>query len=435
MYNYSPIKSLRIKNFRNIGEVEIDFTESPIVTLVGENEAGKTSVIKAFTTCALHANPRDQKDYIRDNTKMFGVEINLQDNTQIVRVKEEGGINLYRVIYPDGHVWDTNKITDGLPEEVSKIMGLIEEPETKEFLHVRTYEDKLLFIVTPNSTNYKVMYNALKVEQITKAIKIGSNEVNTLKSKINNNTISIQTLNTQLRGLSIIDIEPVKIIKDRLVQQLSFLDKIERAKTLKDKVDRCEEQLGALGLLDRFGLQPLNEMLSSNLSNISRLLNNKMELINYSNRLSDINNISEIDTSVTDKLYSIINKSNELRMKMSDAGALVHVSEISEISEVNAVHVSKANTLIDKLTSLKKQLNLIDISGCNEIEQDSINGINNLIKVEQLYSDNDARKNQLEQINTYIEQVQDYMKQCGVAVETCPKCGEAVIFDIDKMGI
>ena len=36
-----------------------------------------------------------------------------------------------------------------------------EEPETKEYLHIRTYEDKLLFVVTPNSTNYKVMYNSI----------------------------------------------------------------------------------------------------------------------------------------------------------------------------------------------------------------------------------------------------------------------------------
>ncbi len=57
MYNYSPIKKLFIKNFRNLGEVEIDFTQSPIVTLLGENEAGKTSVVKAFATCALHSNP------------------------------------------------------------------------------------------------------------------------------------------------------------------------------------------------------------------------------------------------------------------------------------------------------------------------------------------------------------------------------------------
>lgn len=88
MYSYSPIKTIRVKNFRNIGDVELSFEDSPIITLVGSNEAGKTSIIKAFAACALHANPREQKDWIRDTTKMFGVEINLEDGTQLVRVKE-----------------------------------------------------------------------------------------------------------------------------------------------------------------------------------------------------------------------------------------------------------------------------------------------------------------------------------------------------------
>ena len=156
MYNYSPISKVRVKNFRNIGDVELDFRDSPIITLVGSNEAGKTSVIKAFGVCALHASPRDQKEWIRDTTKMFGVQIDLQDGTQIVRVKEDGGVNLYRVIDKDGKTWDTSKITDGLPVQVQQVMGLIAEEETGEFLHIRTYEDKLLFVVTPDSANYKV---------------------------------------------------------------------------------------------------------------------------------------------------------------------------------------------------------------------------------------------------------------------------------------
>ena len=57
MYKYSPIKKIYIKNFRNIGEAVIDFEESPIVSLIGENEAGKTSVVKAFSVCALHSTP------------------------------------------------------------------------------------------------------------------------------------------------------------------------------------------------------------------------------------------------------------------------------------------------------------------------------------------------------------------------------------------
>lgn len=433
MYNYSPIHKLRVKNFRNIGDVELDFTESPIITLVGENEAGKTSIIKAFATCALHANPRDQKDYIRDTTKMFGVEIDLQDGTQIVRVKEDGGINLYRVIYPDGKVWDTGKITDGLPVEVSKVMGLIAEPETNEFLHIRTYEDKLLFVVTPNSTNYKVMYNALKVEQLTKAIKLGSTEVNNLKSSINNNDVSIQTLGAQLRSISIVDVEPIKNIKDRLIQQMTVLTKLEKAKSLVDKVDSCEQQLGAVALIDRFGLQPIDELMSSRLSNASRLLNNKYELENKSLWVESVNDLAEIDVSVSNKLKYILEKKTELSKKLTDTGALVHLSEISEISEIVPIHLIKINSLLNDIRAKEAEIQKIDVTGQQEIQQSSLDSIT---KLQRIYSFADSIKNkevELEQDNNYIEQVQDYMKQCGVAVETCPRCGEAVIFDVDKL--
>ena len=56
---YSPIKSFRLKNFRNLGDVTIDFTESPIIALKGDNEAGKTSVVLGAAVLGLNANYRN----------------------------------------------------------------------------------------------------------------------------------------------------------------------------------------------------------------------------------------------------------------------------------------------------------------------------------------------------------------------------------------
>ena len=434
MYNYSPIHKLYVKNFRNIGEVEIDFSESPIVTLVGENEAGKTSVIKAFATCALHANPREQKDCIRDGTKMFGVAIDLKDGTRIVRMKEATGLNSYQVLGTDGKlVWSTNKITDGLPIEVQNVMGLIAEPETGEFLHIRTYEDKLLFVVTPNSTNYKVMYNALKVEQLTKAIKLGSTEVNTLKSQINNNEISMQTLQGQLKSIQIVDVEPLVNVKNRLIEQIAYLDKLEHIIKLNRKVEECERQLGALALLDKFKLDYVNEVVANKLNTANRLLNRNIEINNLWKNISEVNSLAEIDCSVVNKLSNVINKQNLINDKIKDAGALVQLSEISEISELNVMQLNKLHTLIINNNNLKDKLSKIDLTGCTEIDDVTINSITKLQRVSTLYDSISSKSSELAQINTYIEQIHDYMKQCGVAVETCPKCGEAVIFDVDKI--
>lgn len=434
MYDYSPLSKLYIRNFRNLGDVEISFKESPIVTLVGENEAGKTSVIKAFATCALHANPRDQKDCIRDGTKMFGVAIELEDGTRVTRIKELTGINSYQISDANKNVvWSTNKLAEGLPLEVQKIMGLIAEPETGEFLHVRTYEDKLLFVVTPNSTNYKVMYNALKVEQLTKAIKNGSNEANTLKNAINTNELSIQTLGIQLRGIKVVDTEPLINVRNRLKSQLDLINKIESVKKLIDLSDKCEEQLGALALLDRFNLQPVSEVLANKLNNASRLLNKNNNSSILLSKLNYIYNISEIDTSILNKLNILYNKINELNVKINDAGALVSVINLSEISESVAIHINRLSTLINTIKTDTYKLSKIDIADCEEIKQSSIDAINKLSKVPYMIDKVKNNSEELQRTNQYITQVQDYLKQCGVAVEACPNCGEAVIFDIDKM--
>ena len=434
MYSYSPIKTIRVKNFRNIGDVELSFEDSPIITLVGSNEAGKTSIIKAFAACALHANPREQKDWIRDTTKMFGVEINLEDGTQLIRVKEDGGINLYRIIYPDKQVWDVTKITDGLPVPVQKVMGLIEESETGEFLHIRTYEDRLLFVVTPDSTNYKVMYSALKVEQLTKAIKIGSNQVNTLKSEVNRNENSLDTLRNQLKSIKIIDVEALLDIRERLKYQLSLLDKLEKAVQYKRNIKEQEVQLGAIGLINRFNLQTIDELLTSNINRVGNILKSQENLKVSALVLEKSTSLETIDINLLNRLSSLILKKNELRTKIEEAGAYIHINKIPEINETLVVQLYKTVQLLDKRNSLQNQVNVIDLQESTEITDKSLDILSKLNKMKEMYQAIKVNTDNLTKINDYLEQVQEYLKQCGVAVESCPKCGEAVVFDIDKLG-
>lgn len=435
MYDYSPISKLYIRNFRNLGDVEISFKESPIVTLVGENEAGKTSVIKAFATCALHASPRDQKDFIRDGTDMFGVSIELENGRRITRIKENNGINSYKITDSNNNLlWSTNKLSEGLPMEVQSLMGLIAEPETGEFLHIRTYEDKLLFVVTPNSTNYKVMYNALKVEQLTRAIKLGSSEVNSLRNEINSNDSSMQTLQYQLRNISVYDVEPLVNVRNRLTEQLGILDKLEKAKELLDRVSVSEEKLGALALIDMYNLTAINEVATAKLDRASRLLNNRSEKTNLLNKLSIIDSIEIIDTGLTDKIGNLISKINELNDKVSKANNLIQLSNLSEISEIVAMRLNKVMALYDKNVGLEAEALKIKTDNCSIIDDKDIKSINTLSKVISLHNKISENEVNLEQINDYIIKVQDYMKNCGVAVETCPNCGADVIIDIDKIG-
>lgn len=429
---YSPIKKLYIKNFRNLGEVEIDFTESPIVCLVGENEAGKTSVIKAFSVCALHSTPRDQKDFIRDGTQMFGVAIELEDGSKITRMKT-ASVNKYVVQKPDGTVWETNKIAEGLPVEVQELMGLIEEPETKEYLHIRTYEDKLLFVVTPASANYKVMYNALKVEQLTKAIKNGSTEANLLKGRLNDTHTGIRTLEGQLTTFNIVDMEPLMSVKERLNSQLSALDKLEKAMSLKSNIDRCYAQKGVLRLIDTFKLSEIDVMKASNINNAGKVLNNIADVSKLRDSIKDAVSLENIDTSILEKLDSMKNKMSELESKKNNAGALVHVSEISEINEGSIIQLSRAKALLNSVNMSKRMLKAVDTKDCPDVSEDKLGVLSKLDRVKTLSASVNQNKASVQQINTYCDQVLAYMKQCGVAFETCTNCGSDVLIDIDKI--
>jgi hypothetical protein len=435
VYNYSPIKEMRIQNFRNIGDITIDFSSSPIIALLGENEAGKTSVVKAFATCALHANPREQKDYIRENTNQFVVQIQLENGLSVARQKQNPGLNRYVIADKDKNViFSTDKLAEGLPIEIQNLMGLIIEPETNEPLQVRTYEDRLLFVTTPSSCNYKVMYNALKVEQLTKAVSIGNKEINSLKSVIKDNSTRLDGFQSQASAIKVYDIEPVVNVKNRLVSQMALLNKIEQAKGLIDKVKYCERKLGALLLIDKFKLDTINELAVSRLSNVERLLNKVKNSEKELLPLKEIENLEEINTSTEGKLRSIIEKKENLSNKMASASALVSIRDLDDISETTIMQLSKVRSLTSSLTEKQNKLKIIDTSSIDLIDENKLTQtLNKFVKIESGNQKIEQCRSQITPLENAINQIVEWMKYYHVATETCPKCGETVVIDIDKI--
>lgn len=429
---YSPIKQIWIKDFRNIGEVKVNFDESPIVSLIGENEAGKTSVVKAFSVCALHSTPKDQKDYIRDGTNGFGVEIELEDGTVITRIKTTTG-NRYRVKNPDGTVYDTTKIdSSSAPVEVQRVMGMIEEPETKEYLQVRTYEDQLLFVVTPASTNYKVMYDALKVDQITRAIKSGSKEVNELKHVIDANENGIQTLTNSLKAVKVYDITSLLNIKARLESELAVINSLEEAAGLVDRIKRAEAELGAIAEIDKAGLQDISELEAVQISDSLSLLTKLTRLNKLLSTYSLADTAENIDIPVYQSIIDTYIKKVELDRAIFANESMVRIGEAEEVNEVELITMTSIAELRDKLSSLTNQLRRIDTAGAELIEQSDFNTVAMLESVNAGFTRLGQLETAYKQCDDYCSQVQSYLKSIGAAVETCPNCGEDIVIDIDK---
>ena len=437
MYSYSPIKQVYIKNFRNLGEVTIDFKDSPIVSLIGENEQGKTSVVKAIAVCAMHATPRDQKDYIRDGTKGFGVAIELEDGTQVVRMKMATA-NSYRVTYPKGPdgnpikpTWEAAKLSNDLPQAVQDVMGMIEEPETKEFLHIRTYEDQLLFVTTASSTNYKVMYNALKISQLVDAIKLGSKEANALKTSINQKEIQAETLDTQAKSLKIYDLEPLQNIRDRLKNEVAQLNKLDRALELKKKIEVQTREVGELSKLS--SIPEISITLVMSLDKAYRVLDNLKELGRMYGTYSLADSLEEIDLNSYYNIYNAHVRYESLKNSEEQSRNYIAVNSLSEININEVSNLQRAMALSKKIEADMNKLQTLNISSATDIQDSDLTVYSRTYKALGLIQRNKQLEDAKVQIDNYCDAVIKWMKDIGVATETCPKCGETIVIDLDKI--
>lgn len=428
--DYSPIKSMRIKNFRNIGDITLDFNESPIIALIGDNEAGKTSVIKAFCVVGLNAFSKKQVKYIRQGTNGFGIELKLEDGTVITRMKTNASNSLSIQNGEDN--WAISKIDAGIPVKLQEVMGLIEEPETKELIHVRTYEDQLLFVVTSDSTNYKVMYNALKVDQLTKAVKLGTIEVNGLKQLIDNNNLVCKDLMDSIRSIRIVDTEAISSLKDRLKNQIDTLRKLERAMDIQHRVSSIKEELKAFEICS--SLDTVDVVLADKLNKANQLIS-RVETIQ--SNLSSYNSLAEaesVDAILATNLNLAIQKLSSIQRLESNLGAYKDLSSVESIDISALDKLSRAYEYASKVDILKRKLEIFSMGDIHEIKDSSLAKIYSLqksIEYKQKIINLIGFINGIEAKRVELNRL---MKESGALVSTCPRCGEDVIIDTSEIG-
>lgn len=463
---YSPIVKFRAKNFRNLGDVTISFEESPIVVLSGENECGKTSTMKAFDETANNSHPRSQSEYIRTGTNGWGGEITLADGTVITRIKSNSS-NRVTINYPDGTEWEANKSDGGNPQPVQDIMGIVQEPDTKEYLQIRTYEDQMLLVTTPASTNYKVVYNALKVDNLTRAIKLGSTSINELRSELNQNEIEKQGLIKQLKQIRFVDLEPVINIRDRITIAMQQLNKLELAVERLVRLREIKATLGALELIQRNGLVSLSIPEATTLSSIYRVNCSSLKISSALSNLSKITTIGEIEYSVVNKLWVALGSKVSMLEKAKWVKLASELTSLNEVSVVELARLGRASELskhakylgrqldsrqqtppaveqheIDRALKtaqainaakrcfwVKGQAELLDFGNVRSLTQEDFDPINKLMSAFQYRAKITQTAEELKAANKEKDRLSHLIADSGAIVTDCPNCGEAVVID------
>lgn len=429
MDKYSPLSRIIIKDFRNIQDIQLDFSESPIIALVGGNDVGKTSVLKAFEVCALHHNSRGQKGYIRTGAPFFGVGIQLADGTSIVRIKTKDNINKYEVRKPDGSVWTTNKISEGLPVEVSNVMGMVEEPETREYLQVRTYEDQLLLVYTPASTNYKVMYDALKVGQITRAVRRGTDEANRLKQKIIDNGSSIRALENNINKISVIDMTGLLEVREAVRIARNKLSKIESAISIADKIEEVNQQIGVARLIETYQLDSINELKANLFNSAIGIVNSMSEVDKELSEVSKVSNLITINEIQAEHMNKALEDHDRLQHMVEEMERYKGIGEASEISESIIKELQSSVATAEKVESYSHELQEYnDVAKLEPLESE-VKTLEKLsLVIDRLTGISNAEEEIKENLGN-VERFTQLMKESGARVEQCPNCGTDIVLE------
>lgn len=424
---YSKIKSWRIKNFRNLGDIEIDFTKSPIVTLIGENEAGKTSVVKTFGVLGCNAYQSDQKDYIRDGTTGFGICATLEDGTTIFRFKTKD-VNQYRIDKDNQCLFQVDKIDRGYgtPVEIEKVVGMIIEPETKELLQVRTYEDQLLFVLTKSSENYKVMYNALKVENITKAINNGNKEANEYRKAVNNYEVSIETLEDTLKGIKIVDIDNAVKVKNQIKEEVNVISRMQQIISLINRNNEIGSELGVLQLLNE--TSEISEILGYKLNMLGSLIGNEKVVQLRMKGYTQLDTVSEIDYNPILKLNRVRELKRNLESKASVLGNFDSLSGAQLIDYKATLELDRLRGLVKDANKVSSQLSIYKGMG-SEIPNKDLATISSLDKVKQLLNRCANLGTSITEGKQEADSWYNKIKESGAIVTSCPNCGETVVVD------
>jgi len=464
-YNYSNIKAIEIQDFRNLGHVKIDFTQSNIICLKGGNEAGKSSVVLALKSLGSMLNTKQYKEYIRTGTDAWTVMVYTMDNKAVYRKKTAKGqsYGIYQICEIDGKehyelVWSIDKLDENaVPKEVQDILGLTTEPETGELLNIRTYEDKMLFVDTSGGVNYKVMYNALKIDNLSKAIKVGTVEAKNYKGDIDKYTTSIDTCKDEIRKVRLVDIKSLFKIRDRIRKEKDLVENTTQAKSIKHQVEAESSAIKALD--DASNLEIISE---SEFTNLQKVLTLASTLKREKEEVSAINQVfslEEIDESLKEKcdkaiklLYEVTH-SDRPALVATLSAPIVQDTEIKVLENIEEAIELKSfiqnndkpellNTLsidildTDTLSKVRKTVGVLkelrnlqtstlgDVLTLNEIDTEVLSRIN---KAKELLSSINNMQVQVEQIDKGVQAYYAGLKAANIPYEICPNCGELIL--------
>jgi len=421
----SRIKRLLLRNFRNIEQEVIEFDKNiPIITLIGDNEAGKSSFTFAMQTLGANLYPKDQKDFIKTGASQFFVAMNLDDENDTVVYRAKGdGFNGYGIYEKGVQTWCIPKMEDStVPPKADELIGFILEPETKELLNIRMYFDQQIFINTSSSTNYKVIYSALKIDQLKGATQKGNSELNILRKTVREIENSVDTLQCELSNIRLMDLSPLMALREKLIKYREMASLLETAMGILNEVRQIDS---SLGVMQNIGYtEAINEL--------------EVEYVNYGLSLTkEVNQLTRsLDIYQTtygcedidiEQLYLFNTGENVLQeLRSMNCDLYTEINTAKELDMSLIEDSNRALVLLSEISKLDMGMDSCDVSCSEVLNIDMIDLVN---KGQSLLVDIGDITVEVGDLNIDIEKSEELLKSYGVRVVTCSNCGDSVVVE------
>lgn len=399
------LRRIHIENVQSIADLTLDFEESGVYRLVGDNDVGKSAILRAINALFHNVSRSSYKEYISDWADTFVVEGWFYDGGYVKLSR--GANDFYEWSIPSSG--NIVMKTDGkVPPELEEYFNLYtEKDKSKLTLNFNLQGDVLPFVDTSASDNFWLTQKALGTNVLLNASKMLKKE-NQDNQKLVKNTIEN------------IDYEVAisEKIANEIVNDSSVLD------LLSDGINVINEEYEELEILyDALNKEQSFKTLKENYENIPIL--SEQELSELYAQANDLNTIIKY----RDYFVKVNNAKNSLRI-IDDMLTKLNIEDLQK--EINDFKFLKEvlekekyiDIMKDKLNSLTSKI----------ISDDEIINCGNEIKLieslkeykNKLIKNNDLKLN-LKTVDSKILGIDDEILKLKEEEKICPLCGSDLL--------
>lgn len=201
MPTYTPLRSIKIKDFQSIEEATIELGR--LTVLVGPGDVGKSAILRALRAACLNDGNDDD---IRHGQKKVEVALTFEDGTVIEWWKDKGKGGCYRMGREGdtAHTKEFTKTGGAVPEAVAECLGIgrIEVDANTELTPQLSDQHDIPFILwETGSKRARILGKATRLDMVVSAQMQCKKEIDQTRRGVEEATTSLNSVDEQLAAL------------------------------------------------------------------------------------------------------------------------------------------------------------------------------------------------------------------------------------------